>query len=86
MISGKKLPAVSCGNPNLYILCKRGDDGSLAVGLWNFFADEILEPVIELDEKYKNIDFYNCEGRLEGDCVRLNAPLPPYGFAFFTVK
>ena len=43
---------MSYENPYLYILCMRGDDGSLAVGLWNFFADEVLDLVIELDREY----------------------------------
>ena len=77
---------MSYGNPSLYIMAKKGDLDELAVGLWNFFADEILEPVIELDREYKEIDFYNCFGKLEGNKVRLDAPIAPYGFAFFTVK
>ena len=35
---------------------------------------------------YENADFYNCSGTLEGRRVRLDAPIAPYGFAFFTVK
>lgn len=83
-LSGNTLPAYSYGNPALYIQCKRNDN-SMAVGLWNFFADSIFEPVIELDNEYSEIEFVNCEGRLEKNKVYLS-DIPPFGFAFFEVK
>jgi len=83
-LSGKKLPAVTLHNTNLYTLCKK-DEKSMAVGLWNYFVDEVLEPKIYLDKTYSSIDFYNCSGRLEGDCVVLDNEIPAFGFAFFTV-
>lgn len=81
---GKPLPAVCTHNPELYILCKK-DDNAMAVGLWNNFPDGVLEPVIELDDEYQSIDFYHCNGRLEGNRVILNSELRAYDFAFFTV-
>ncbi len=81
---GTLLPAVSIGNPDLYILCKK-DENSMAVGLWNIFPDSILEPVIELDAEYKKIDFYNCSGSLEKNRVILDKEISPYSYAFFTV-
>ena len=84
-LGGKKLPAYSYGNPNLYIQTKKGEDGAMAVGLWNFFADSVLAPVVELDRKYSTAEFVNCTGRLEGDRVILSE-LPAFGFAFFEVK
>lgn len=84
-IAGKKIPAVCKGNPNLYLLAKRGED-SMAVGLFNCFADSILEPVIHLDRPYKSATFVGCNGRIEGDTVYLDAPLPAFEFAAFEVK
>lgn len=83
-ISGEKLPAVCPHNPDLYLLCKRGG-GKLAVGLFNCFADSILQPVITLDRNYSSIRFVGCDGRLEGDQVYLNSPLHAFEFAAFEV-
>lgn len=81
---GEKLPAYSYGNPNLYILTKK-NASSMAIGLWNIFADEIFKPVIELDREYSEIEFINCNGRLEKDKVILSE-MAPYSFAGFAVK
>lgn len=83
-LQGKRLPAMCRKNPELYILCKEDED-SLAVGLWNFFADSVLDPVVELDGVYQRADFYHCSGELHGDTVRLREEIAPYSFAFFTV-
>ena len=82
-LGGKRLPAYSYGNPALYLQCKKGQ-GSMAVGLWNFHADPIFEPVVQLDEEYASISFVNCSGRLEGSRVYLSE-LPAFGIAFFEV-
>ena len=79
------LPAICEGNPQLYVLCKR-DECSMAVGLWNIYPDEVLDPVIVLDKKYESIEFYNCSGRLEENRVVLDRDIAPYDFAFFTVS
>lgn len=81
----QRLPASCMGNPELYLLCKKDKD-SMAVGLWNHFADEIIHPVITLDKEYRNVDFYNCNGTLEKNRVILSDPIAAYGFAFFTVS
>ncbi|MBO5369910.1 MAG: hypothetical protein J6B23_04445 [Clostridia bacterium] len=83
-LSGEKLPAYVYGNPSLYMQCKQ-DDTSLFVGLWNFFADTAIEPVIELSKEYKEIKFLNCNGRLDGDRVYLN-DIAPFGFAAVELK
>lgn len=83
-LQGHLLPAVCKGHPQLYLLCKK-DDHSMAVGLWNPFADEVLSPTITLDRPYAKADFYHCQGRIEGRQVHLKEEIPPYGFAFFTV-
>ena len=83
-LSGQKLPAYVYGNPALYIQCKQNEN-ALAVGLWNFFADTAIEPVVELGKEYSEIEFVNCNGRLEGDNVYLT-DISPFGFVFFEVK
>lgn len=84
-LSGKPLPAKCGGNPDLYILTKRGEDGSLAIGLWNFFADEINEPVVELDREYESVEFFGCTGRKERNKLFLS-PLGAFKFAFVEAK
>ena len=83
-LGGNKLPAYAYGNPSLYMQCKKGED-SLAVGLWNFFADPAFEPTVELSENYSEIEFINCRGTLDGDKVHLD-DIAPFGFAAFEVK
>ena len=83
-IADKTLPAVCSGNPDLYLLCKKNHT-ALSVGLFNCFADSILEPIIMLDKPYSNIRFVNCDGYLDGSFVHLNSPVPAYGFAAFEV-
>ncbi len=78
-LSGKRLPAVCHHHPDLYMLCKE-DNGQLAVGLWNFHADEIETPKIQLAKEYGNIAFINCCGQLDKDTVTLSN-IPPFAFA-----
>lgn len=83
-LSGNKLPAYVYGNPALYIIAKK-NDSSMAVGLWNFFADTAINPVVELDSEYSGIEFLNTNGKLDGNKVYLN-DIPPFGFVGFEVK
>lgn len=83
-LSGKKLPAYVYGNPALYIMCKKNEK-SMAVGLWNFFADTAIEPVVELDGEYSGIEFLNTNGKLYKNKVYLS-DIPPFGFVGFEVK
>ena len=84
-VAKKPLPAVCTGNPFLYIIAKKDED-NMSVGLWNFFADEVINPVIQLDEPYDNLDVYLKGGKLDGDKVILDQDIPPYGFVLFTVS
>ncbi|MBQ2701500.1 MAG: hypothetical protein IJF64_00780, partial [Clostridia bacterium] len=77
-LSGKKLPAFCYGNPNLYIQCKE-DEKALVVGIWNFFDDEVIDPVIELGEAYKHAEFLCGSGTLDQTTVHLD-DIPPYAF------
>ena len=83
-LSGNKLPAYIYGHPSLYIQTKEKDD-CLAVGIWNFYADTALEPVVELGKDYSDIKFINCEGQLNGNKVYLNN-ISPFAFVGFEVK
>lgn len=58
----------------------------MSVGLWNIFQDNILNPVVYLDDEYKMVDFYNCKGKILGNNVIIEDDIMPYGFAFFTVS
>lgn len=64
--------------------CK-ADEKTLAVGLWNFCADPIFQPVVELGDNYDAIEFIGCMGNLEGNRVTLSE-IAPYGFAAFVAK
>lgn len=81
---GTRLPAYSYGNPDFYIMTKKNKN-EMAVGLWNFCVDSVLEPVIELDNTYTNISFINCKGRMAGDKILLEEILP-FSFAGFVVS
>lgn len=80
----KKLPATSTGNPDLFLLCKKGKN-SQAIGIWNLSEDCIPEAVITLDKIYRNADFFFTDGILSGDTIRLSKPLSAFGFAFIEV-
>lgn len=83
-IADRKLPAFCGGNPGLYCLCKEGE-GSLSVGLFNCFADSVLNPEIRLWKNYRSIEFLNCSGTLCGDRVVLDAPIGAFDFIAFEV-
>lgn len=82
-LSGQTLPAYVYGHPSLYLQSKKNEN-AMAVGLWNFYADTAITPVVELDREYTNINFINCSGELLGDKVYLS-DIQPFGFAGFEV-
>ncbi len=84
-LSPSAIPAVCPGSPELYIMCK-ADENSLSVGMWNFFADSVINPKIMLSKEYKTVEFYNCGGELLGDTVELDGEIPAFGCVFFTVS
>ncbi|MBE6662410.1 MAG: hypothetical protein E7606_03920 [Ruminococcaceae bacterium] len=73
---GGRLPAHCPAAPDLYTLCSRGEH-SLAIGFFNCYADDVLNPVIALDRAYTSARFVGCEGRLEGDRLILS-DIPAY--------
>ncbi len=82
-LSGVKLPAYIYGHPSLYMQCKKNEK-AMAVGLWNFFADTVMEPVVELETPFRDIRFINCSGKMEKDKVCLS-DIDPFAFAGFEV-
>ena len=82
LTGGKRLTAYSYGNPFLYMIAKEKGN-KLSVGLWNFFADPVFEPLVELGEDYSSIRCINgSEGVVVGRTVRLSQ-IPAFGFAAF---
>ena len=75
----KRLPAVCTGHPDIYLMCKRAEDG-LTVGLWNLSADYIADARIRLDGEYALVSLYGAEGCMEGDALQLKGDLAPYSF------
>lgn len=84
-LSGRRLPAVVDGNPDLYVMAKDSASGERAVGLWNCFADDVIAPVVQLDRPYSRVDFLGCRGRLEGSRVVLE-DISAWKFAGFVVS
>lgn len=84
-VAKKPLPAMCYGNPFLYVIAKKDQEGNMAVGIWNFFADEVMHPIIELDEAYESADIYLKRGHLDGTRLVLDEDIPPYGFVLFNV-
>lgn len=82
----RALPAVCNKNPYLYIQSAKGEDGSMAVALFNMNFDEIIEPSITLDSNYSEIKCLNCVAELCSDTVKLSGDIPPYSAIFFEVK
>lgn len=78
-LSGGKLPAYVNGNPDLYVMAKRGG-GETVVGLWNMFADSVLDGVVELDVPAGDVEFFNCTGRKDGDRIVIDE-IPPFSFS-----
>ena len=83
-LSGQALPAYVYGNPALYLQCKKNDT-AMAVGLWNFWPDIAMDPVVQLDGEYSAIRCLNCTGELRGNTVYLS-DIPAFGFAAIEVR
>ena len=84
-LGGKPLAAICTGHPDLYLMVKTDAD-SMAIGLWNYFADKIYQPEIEFCETYSSAEFINCEGKLEGNKVIISSTLYAYEFCFVCLK
>ncbi len=84
-VGRRRLSAVCLGNPDLYIMAKRTDEG-LAVGLWNLSADYVPDALIRLDRAYGGASFFGCAGEVAGDSVRLSGDIAPFAFAGVLLK
>lgn len=84
-IAGTAMPVSCKGNPELYVLCRRSEH-SMAVGLFNCFADSVIDPEIRLDHSYASVKFVGCSGRLEGNTVYLDAPISAYAYVAFELS
>ena len=82
---GKRLPAVTYKNPNLYLLTSKGNDGSMAIAIANVYLDEIDELEITLDKEYSHLECTNANAKLVGNKVIIDH-VPPYGFVLLEVK
>ncbi len=72
--------------PGLYVLCRKNGD-ELAVGIWNFWHDLGMPKNIPLDGVYSEIrGIGDTKVTLDGDTVKMDTVIPPYGFAGFVVK
>ena len=84
-VGRKKLPAVCTGHPDIYLLCKRTEEG-LAVGLWNLSADYIADAEIRLDGAYRLHSLFGAEGAVQGDTLKLTGDIAPYAFVGALLK
>ena len=83
-LCGKALPAHVEDAPETMLLTSTNGE-AMAVAVLNLSLDAIIEPEVRLDKPYGQIKCVNCEGRLEGDKVRLST-VSPFGFAAFEVR
>ena len=82
-ISAKPLVAFCTDCPNAAMLTSVGDDGQYAVGIFNFFADPIVNAEVQLFTQPHKMELINVDGSASGNTVKLNY-IPSYGFAAFT--
>ena len=78
-LSGRNLPAYVNGCPDLYVMVKR-EGSETVIGLWNMFADSVLDGMVELDAPAVDVEFFNCTGRKDGDHLVVDE-IPPFSFA-----
>lgn len=84
-LSGKRLCAFVDGNPDVYLLAKRREDGELLIALFNFSVDTLVAPKVELDGTYASVRSFGCDATLQDDCVCLSDVMP-FGHAFLKLK
>lgn len=81
-ISGKRLPVYLPNCPELYPIVKRKDK-SMAVAIFNCYADEIINARISLDKVYKKVNCYGFNGKLDKDCLVVDGTISAYSYVFF---
>ncbi len=81
-IARQKIPAYCAEHPELYLMCKKGDN-STSVALFNCFADSITTLKVHLDKAYTHIECLNCEATINGNTVTLSTKLHAFESAAF---
>lgn len=84
-LCGKALPVTIVKNPNLYVLAKKDDEGNLAIMLSNVNIDDVYDGAIKLNANYELLDFYNFDGTISGNKIKINH-IAPYGLAIISLK
>lgn len=65
-------PVAFCGGHHgLYLIAKESD-GRLAVAFANLSDDRIVSPSFELSKKYKNAEFFGCDGKISKNNIILD--------------
>lgn len=80
-LHGRPLAAYCEGHPWLYTLVRKNEE-KCVIGLWNYCADDIELPIVELGETYQNARFVGCDGRLEENRVLLTSGLGAFKYCF----
>jgi len=80
-LSGKKQEVLINGNhPMLYSMIKKNTE-SLAVGIWNLFADRIDRLELDVQTGFSSVRYINCSGHAEENKIILDSTVYPYEFA-----
>ncbi len=84
---GADVPFRMEGNyPNLYAMCKRGDDGSLLIALFNFTPSPLYDVKMSIKSGLagKTVLGQECTFTHDDRAILLDS-IPPYGFAAFEI-
>ena len=84
-VARKALPAYCTGNPELYLMCRKEED-SMAVAIFNCFADPLIDATVVLDGEYKTIECVGCDAEILGNKVTLKGQLYGFTSAMFRVR
>lgn len=74
-LAGKPLPVNVGNHPDLYVMTKQNEEG-LAIGLWNVFADSVINPTLKLVKSYGQMEIIGAKGKLNGLEIELGKILP----------
>ncbi len=78
------LPAYCEKNPNLYMICARGE-GTLSIALFNCFSDYVTNPVVTLGDSYSKIECFGCDAELDGNRIIIKSRIHGFSMAAFKV-
>lgn len=83
-MTGQELPAACFGNPGLYTLVKR-EKNRVAVFLWNYCADPIETPVVQMESAVREIIPLRCGAAAQGRTVSLTR-MEPFAMCAFEAR